>query len=107
MGFKYRLPPGGHSEITDCDTCEYRWQCYTEKLGFCMKDDIWLRDEGRGKTYCVLNGVPAHKWRTYEFLLDGKRRKLTERETEVAFTYAGRRLADGGYCDWDDFKRNE
>jgi len=63
--------------------------------------------EGRGKTYCVLNGVPAHKWRTYEFLLDGKRRKLTERETEVAFTYAGRRLADGGYCDWDDFKRNE
>ena len=86
MGFRYRLPPA-----TDCNTCEYRFRCYTKKIGFCAVDDIW--DETHGKRHMALNGVPAHQWRTYEFLIDGNRRQLTAEEIEFAFEVAGDKLS--------------
>jgi hypothetical protein len=85
-----RLPPQ-----TDCSVCEYRFPCYTTKLPFCVKDDIWLHD---GKL--VLNGIPASEWKSYEFLVEGKRRKLTDEEWQFISTAAIEALWDGklGRC---------
>ncbi len=84
-----RLPPH-----TDCDTCEYRFTCYTTKLPFCVKDDIWLRDDK-----LVLNGIPASEWKSYEFLIDGKRRKLTDDEWNFISRVAIESLVDGKLSD--------
>ena len=73
VGLVLRLPPK-----SDCESCEYRFECYTNNYPFCGKDDITVGDDNIPR----LNGIPSGEWFSYGFRFTGTnwRRCMTEQE---------------------------